>query len=416
MRKLMTLLVATVLVAAVALAGLSCGGETKEAPLQQIKVAVFSPLTGPAAYSGTYLLGGPVDYFEMVNKEGGIDGIQYDVLGLDTRHTMPGALAAYEQAKADGAKAIIMCHTGPTAALRDRLKEDDIVIMDAGLDKAQWDPPSWGVYGMSVPYDWQALAALKALKDEREEKGIKDPAKIAYLAWDHPSGRAHEPQLVKTAEEWGWEVNVIGYYPFAAVDYSSFLTKVDTYEPDYFFFFGTEAQWSPMIKDAIRMGIKDKYPLIIMSQIDCHDRISSHILGNDVTEGIRGVGFCPTTPYQVEVPGLAQMKAFNEDKYGEFFGKGQWGMYALAWNLAVATDQAIRAAIADVGYENLSGDAINDAFLSLESIDTDGIVPPFRYTETKRWGNATVPFGVIKDGEYQILERIDVSEIAPLPQ
>ena len=383
----------------------------KEVPIAPIKVGIETDLTGVYGATCTYLMMGARDHFEWYNQNGGVRGVQYDVLWGDSHHEVAKALSLYEDWKARGAKAALFLETGPSRALKDRLPKDDIVGIDIGTDEVALYPPGW-VFGTWSPYDYMAQTALKWIKDDWDAKNMDRPAKVTYLGWDHPSGRANEPRLADGCKKYGFEFKAAGYFPTETTDFTTYLSSVDATNPDYFLHFTGPAHTAVMLKNAYEMGIKDKYPIIMTSQFEAQ---YSTLLANvppEVSDGWMAVSMCTAQPWELDKPGIQKIKEFQMNKYGSFKAEECWGFYAVAWCAAAIVHEGIGNAIDAVGYDGLNGTAIKEGLESIKGLDIDGLVGEVSYSDTRRHGSTVYAIGGIQDGKPVILsDLIDITDL-----
>ena len=65
--------------------------------------------TGPTQLVGVSLCPAILDYINLVNSKGGVDGYKIKLEEIDNEYKVPPAIEAYEKQKADGAVSIMLC-------------------------------------------------------------------------------------------------------------------------------------------------------------------------------------------------------------------------------------------------------------------------------------------------------------------
>jgi branched-chain amino acid transport system substrate-binding protein len=122
---MMKWLTATVAVAAVTVAAAWTAGIA--APDQkQVVVGEECDRTGPTQIVGVVLCPAILDYINLVNSKGGVEGYQIKLEEIDHEYKVPPAIESYEKQKADGAVSIMIYGTPQTQALTKKLTEDKI--------------------------------------------------------------------------------------------------------------------------------------------------------------------------------------------------------------------------------------------------------------------------------------------------
>src|SRR6516225_9230575 len=104
-----------------ALAGGAAAAEQKE-----VVIGEQCDRTGATQLVGVNLCPGIMDYINLINSKGGVEGYRIRLDEIDHEYKVPPAVEAYERYKAEGAVSIMLYGTPQTQALTQKLNEDKI--------------------------------------------------------------------------------------------------------------------------------------------------------------------------------------------------------------------------------------------------------------------------------------------------
>ena len=217
-RKLFFGLFALVLGAALMLTCIQAqAAEGKKEPLKQY-MPVMSYWTGPFAAGGSGTAGGWEDYMELMNLEGGINGIMYDFDECETAYNVARGIECYERVKTHDPKpvAIHPLSTGISYALLPKCTEDHIPEVFIGYGRADASDGRVFKWAFNYPVNYWSqntakikFIAMKAGWDGKDMatigkylKGLK----IADLYIDVPYGQETKPILADLSKKYGFEV------------------------------------------------------------------------------------------------------------------------------------------------------------------------------------------------------------------
>src|SRR6266566_1529028 len=82
--------------------------------------------TGPTQLVGVNLCPGIMDYINLINSKGGVEGYRIKLNEIDHEYKVPPAVESYQRHKAEGAVSIMLYGTPQTQALTQKLNEDKI--------------------------------------------------------------------------------------------------------------------------------------------------------------------------------------------------------------------------------------------------------------------------------------------------
>lgn len=180
------------------------------------KIVIYQQagITGPlAAITGPGLINGTQDGIKAINDAGGICGAQLDVVLTDTQYNPEQELATYEiYRESDPRPVVVLTYgSGATIVLKDRVFEDKIVNMAAGLNGPAAYNPANGYTILAAPiYSDQFSGFLKwtsenwaAIKPE----SASDEIVVGIIGWDNAFGAgANTPEAIAYAEGLGIKV------------------------------------------------------------------------------------------------------------------------------------------------------------------------------------------------------------------
>jgi branched-chain amino acid transport system substrate-binding protein len=188
----------------------------EEAPKQYMPILIYR--TGPFAAGGSGLGSGWEDFMQLMNLEGGVNGIMYDWEECETAYNVARGIECYERVKAHDPKPICIhpISTGITYALIPKGTEDHIPIVSEGYGRADASDGTvfpW-VFTLPTNYWSQNTAKIKYIAmqegwDGKDMSSIGDylkGLKIANLHIDVPYGQETKPILNALSEKFGFEV------------------------------------------------------------------------------------------------------------------------------------------------------------------------------------------------------------------
>ena len=175
-------------------AGAACGAHAAQAQQKQVVIGEQCDRTGPTQIVGVNLCPGVMDYINLVNSKGGVEGYKIVLNEIDNEYKVPPAIEAYERQKAQGAVSIMIYGTPQTQALTQKLGEDKIPGTSPGFGTAAAANGTRYPYlfPIAATYWSQGAGAIKFVKDKLG--GDLHGKKIAYLYYDNPAG--HEPMVI----------------------------------------------------------------------------------------------------------------------------------------------------------------------------------------------------------------------------
>ena len=339
----------------------------------------FGDLSGPYAAITSPLINGAEDAVKALNEAGGIYGATVELQFADTASNTDEAVAAYDRFTSEDDKPLVMITygSGEAEALAGRFAEDKIVNVTAGLSaKAFYGEDSGYTFGLGPIYPDQIGSVMSFLSENWEtykpaEAG--DELKLAYLSWPTAFGqggltdksRAYLADLgIEIVAEETYDVSPTADTTTAILNAQAaganvIWTNTLAYGP------------AVILNDLNALGLRDQF--VVAGDNWAMDLATYAFLADPAF----GVGLIAPFPYlwwtDTDNPGVQyaqQLFDANERQPGE---------HNVGYLLLVAAvdmiDQAIMRAIDNVGYENLSGEAVHDALIELSPFTPlDGVI------------------------------------------
>jgi len=220
-------------------------------------VALPSYRVGPYAAGGSGIYGGMIDYFNLVNANGGINGVKMTWEECETEYNASRGVECYERMKTKngGATLVDPLSTGIAYGIVDRVATDKIPMTMLGYGRS--DAANGKVFPYVFPlvtsYWNQAAAMIKYLADKNGGYPKLKGKKIVYLYHDSAFGKEAMPVLDAQAAQYGFELVKIAVAPPGSEQQSQWL-QIRQAKPDHVILWGWGVMNSVAIKTAQRNG------------------------------------------------------------------------------------------------------------------------------------------------------------------
>ncbi len=354
------------LVAALALLLAACGGGgAGEAPAtgEPISVGMIYDATGPVSNLLTPARQAVEDYFNLVNKRGGIDGHPVRASYCDAGYEVARGVNCYEQFKREG---VVVFYADGSAigegvasrAAADRLP-GFVVSGPGAYTNSERAPYMFAAIGGSR---WsQAAASVKVVLDAWKKEGRSGQPRVAYLYIDSVVGRDSLEVLNRLSQQEGFELRTFAIPP-PAIDVAAQMTDiVQRYRADYIIADAFGRTPAPVIKAA-----KDlQFPLekIVFYTFGIGDAHVRAVGSWDQVQGFQGVGtwlFGPDLPIVQEIREMYQREGKSPPSYLTEAN------YEYCYGLAIAAiiEEALRQALKAHGWP-LDGEKVKQGMESI---------------------------------------------------
>jgi ABC-type branched-subunit amino acid transport system substrate-binding protein len=354
---------------------------------QVVKVGYVACLTGPAAaimQVGWRNLVDYLKYFEEVGVPGlGLPpGVTIEVVWGDTGMEATRAISVYERIRSD----VVFWHIpDPVSAhaLKSRLERDEIAAMTMVADEVLMYPPGWFFTVFCTESERFAAWCDWIMENWEEER---QPI-VGMMGTDTPSGRAAEVMGTAYAKSVGIEMLPFEHVPYTPLDVSPQLLRLAESGADFIYM---QAHWGtspPIMRDADRLGLVGKIGFAGATE----DGLAIPLL--ELGAAVEGLSQTKCFPWYEEVP-------IVYDIFREYDGRlDTQGGVACTLQYGPLPIEAINIAIEQVGYENLDGRAVKEAFYSIKDFDPHEIGRPVSYTPEDNRGAPGVRIYEIRGGK-----------------
>jgi len=224
---------------------------------QTIKIGGIFDITGGTGDVGTPYAEAARDYIKYVNKYGGVNGKQIELIDTDYAYKIPQAVAAYKDQVSKGVIAILGWGTGDTEAMAPMIATDKIPYISASYSEhLVFDKTPYNFIGATT-YSDQARLALQWIKDNWKDKS-RAP-RVALIYNDTGFGRSPIQDAEDFAKKIGVEIVDKEIVGLTALDATTQLLNMQKKNPDFAINQHTLMATATILKDAKKLGLKNKF-------------------------------------------------------------------------------------------------------------------------------------------------------------
>ena len=212
-------------------------------------------------------------------------------------------------------------------------------------------------------------------------KGDEAP-KLGWLTMDNAFGRGDDC-AIPYFEKMGFVILAHQYAPYVPVDTTPQLLALEKDGADFVITSGGGVLWSVVLKDATRLGLRDK-----MKFGGCMREYSGNTRRLS-GEACIGAYMTSTEAHGYEdEPFITMVRERARKKYGDTWMEESYGsLYMAGWKCALIQSAAIKAAAEKHGWDKVTGDTVKEALESGKGFDTHGIGgPPLKFTPRNHTG------------------------------
>ena len=363
---------------------------------KEIVLGLQCDRTGPTQTVGVFLCPGYHDYIALVNSKGGINGVKFRAIEIDTEYKVPAAVEAYERHKKEGAILIGLYGTPQTQALAQRLAEDKIAGTSPGFGaaaSANGDRYPY-LFPIAATYWSQATAAVQFAKDKLG--GSLKGKKIAYLFYDNPAGKEPMPVFEALAKEEGFEMRTFAVPPPGVEMGAQVIDIAQRFKPDFVIthLFGRSPSVS--IKELKRAG----YPLskVVSFVWGASEADIAAAGGWAVAEGYHAIQFAGVGSDYPVLKEIAEM----HKKQGKPPSKEMAStvFYNRGVLIAAIHVEAVRNAMKAKGGTNITPHDVKLGFEQIKGFTLGGLVPPMEINNVDHEGGGWVQIFQAKGGKW----------------
>jgi branched-chain amino acid transport system substrate-binding protein len=362
------------LLVALPLLAVACGDDdedkTPAAEEKWITIGGTHTLTGAASSSTGPSFQSWMEMFKYINEvEGGIDGIKINYVWADDKYDAAHAAIQYKRLR-DRDHPIMwfsLCPDYVVAGAKDMFERDKTpVLLYIAYVQEFFRPP--GIlfsFGFCSANNFTGLARW-ILQDWEASGGTGRP-KLGYLHWNLAHGTAPlDADADKWAEEHGVDVVTRTYTPMP-LDLRPQLMSLRDEGVNYVFLVGVAADYAVFVRDARAAGLWDEMKFIIDPSGDPYTMVLP-VVGEDA-EGLYMLSNNEPWSAGPETARAVRIGAEIREWAGHSPSRVDISSTGVCKQILTAV---IRQAVADVGYENLSGEAMYNAMVKMGPLDTQG--------------------------------------------
>ena len=348
----------------------------------------FGDLSGPLAGITGPLIHGFEDAVAAINERGGIRGATIELQFTDTQSSVDEAVAAYDRYISEDENVLVMFTygSGDGEALASRFVEDQIPNLAAGLSSvAFYGPESGYTFGYAPIYPDQFglfLDWLAANWADVKPASAGEEIKLAYISWPTAYGQAAiTEESTAYAESLGIEIvanEILEVSPTA--DATTAILNAQAAGANVIYTNSLAFGPASILNGLGALGLRDEF--FVGANNWAMDLATYAFLSDPAL----AVGLTTAFPYlwwtdtdNAGVQYAEEVFAANERPAAEH-GVG----YLLTLAGVEVAVTAVENAIDEVGFDNLTGQAVYEALINLGQVDVLDGVMRVDFSETSR--------------------------------
>ncbi len=351
----------------------------------------FGDISGPYASVTGPLVNGANDMVAYINDTGGIFGATVEIKFADTGGSVDEAVAAYDRfTGADDNVLLFLLYGSPeSVALYQRLAEDKIPAIGAGLSaEAFYGIPDGYIFGGGPIYPDQFGFFLDYISEnwaDVKPAGAGDEVKLAYLSWPGAYGQgALTDESRAYADSLGVEIvheELFDLSPTA--DTTTAILNAQAAGANVIYTNTLAFGPAALLNDLNALGLRSEF--LVGGNNWAMDVGTFAFLADPAY----GVGFYAPFPFawwsETDNPAI-QFAQENFDANERTPGEHNVGRLLIQGFIDVAR-VAIENAILEVGFENLTGQAVYEQLAQIEGYNALGGLIVVDYTNGRRSPN-----------------------------
>jgi len=352
-----------------------------------VEIGEIGSLTGPGSSGDQIFLAAILDYAKYFNEQEMIPGVTVEIPWRDSARNMERWLSAYEALKGRGVRVMMSNETLGLEPFQSKVEKDQIPMYSGNPIQEMVYPPRWYYFRAPTWAEQFAVLAEYLMENWQEER----PPKLAFITVDSSFGRQIEKTGTKYAEGLGFEILPLEFIPYVPIDTTTQLLRVKERGADFVYISWLQFGAGVVMRDAERLGLFDQIQFTGFEYSVGKQMIE---MAGAACEGYLVPNTLPSFA-ETDVPGIKLMLDTQMKYHGKLTDEPE---YIAGWTGAAITCEAIRRAVENVGYENLDGPAIKEAFDGIKGFDVQGLVN-ITYTPDDHRGSSKVAIYQVKGGE-----------------
>jgi branched-chain amino acid transport system substrate-binding protein len=379
---------AVALAAVAALTLAACGGGSGSDDTASgggaIKVGVLSDLSGATADVGTPYAEGIRGYAAWVNKNGGIEGRNLELLANDYGYKVPAAEQLYSQYVSEGVVGVQGWGTGDTEALRQKVAQDELPFMSASYAETLVNPEETPYnFVVAATYSDQIRVALKQIDEQTDGR-----QEVAVFHHDSPFGTAPIEDGKQYIEEQGYDFGYKAYaMPAGATDYAGILSQAKSQGAKWAIVQNVAGPGALLARNIKQQGLD----MTVVCLNWCADEGFITAAGN-AADGTMMVQ--PWAPPSSGASGFEQIKEHLQSEGSSLDDKGLH--YAQGWYTMHVMAEGLRKLVQDG--EEVTGPNLKTALEEMDAVDTGGVSAPIDFSAESHRGASGTGVYMVKGG------------------
>ena len=336
-------------------------------------------LTGPlATLMGTGFTSATQDAIEQINAQGGVCGVMLSVRIEDTQYVLEQEIQVYEQFRAEDPKPLFIttANSAATIALKDRVVEDEIVNLAAGVDsRSIYNPPDGYTVGIVPIHSDQFAGFLQFVHSnwaEIKPEGAGDGITVGVIGWANAFGAgATTPESLAFAESLGITVLPLEEQPIdPAADVTGQLQNLLVNGANVIYMQSISFSIVQVIGTLHAMGYYDQ---VVLGSVNWGmNRDVLNILGANAP---LAAGYYGVFPYlwwtDTDAPGVQRaLETFASKGYPEH---DKAFTYLLLYSATFGLADVLTVAMNNVGFDGLNGAEFLKAMQQMGTISAAGV-------------------------------------------
>jgi len=369
-----------------------------------INVGSLNDMTGATSDVGRDYALGIAEAIHYVNDTGGINGKQIKLHQFDYGYRVPEALTKYKLFQRLGCVAVLGWGTGDTEALSPTVTKDKMPYVSASYSGHLTDPKKtpYNLF-FATDYSTNARAAITAWFDKKWPKhkdyGKRKPRFANSYMFASPYASAPIKAIKDQATILGFDIGPDQDVSLFAIDTKSQNLALKEFKPDIVWHGNTTMSVSATIRDAYSLDLGADH---IINNWGYDENLPK--MAAKAAEGAMGSAICAF--FGEKVPGMDKVVAYAK-KYNPGIPANKRLIRTVqAWgDVLILREALIRADKAG----KLDGESILKlGFETMKNFDIGLGAPPVTFTATDHRVAGAVQVYEIKDGKFQLVEKVDL--------
>jgi branched-chain amino acid transport system substrate-binding protein len=384
-------------------------GFSSAASAATVKIGALNDTTGATSDVGKDYALGIAEAIHYVNDAGGVNGKKIKLYQFDYGYRIPEALTKYKLFKRLKVAAVLGWGTGDTEALSPTITKDKIPYVSASYSAHLTDPAKtpYNLF-FATDYSTNARAAITAWFDKKWPKHADFGKRKPRFASSYMFASAYCSAPIKAIKDQatllGFDIGPDQDTSLTAIDTKSQVLALKSFKPDLVWHGNTTMSTSATIRDAYALGLGADH---IVNNWGYDENLPK--LAGKAGEGVMGGAVCAFFGENVRLmdkvveyakrynPGIPREKRLIRTVQA-------WGDVLVLWEALKRADKA----------GDLSGEGIlKKGFETMRNFDIGLGAPPVTYTSTDHRAATGLPIYEVKDGKFQIVEKVDLKSRWP---